>query len=157
VFPAVPLLLVRHAKAGSRGDWTADDRLRPLSRSGQKQAELLVEQLAPFAVTRILSSPYVRCTQTMEPLSRALGLELEVSEKLAEGRPAKALALVRKLIGGPTVALCTHGDIVPALLEALADEGASFGPPLEWSKGSTWVLHCDGDRVTGGEYLRPPL
>src|SRR5919106_1615180 len=36
---AVPIYLVRHAKAGNRGEWTNPDHLRPLSENGKQQAE----------------------------------------------------------------------------------------------------------------------
>jgi len=65
----VPLLLVRHAKAGHRKDWDGDDRARPLSRAGITQARKLVPVLSPSAPTRLLSSPYTRCVQSLEPLA----------------------------------------------------------------------------------------
>ena len=59
------VLLVRHAKAGSRKDWSGDDRLRPLSKAGHRQAEALVPLLVGYPITRVLSSPFVRCVQTV--------------------------------------------------------------------------------------------
>jgi 8-oxo-dGTP diphosphatase len=153
----VVLLLVRHAKAGTRKDWRGDDRLRPLSPPGLVQAKALVRQLSPYKVKRVLSSPYVRCTQSVAPLCEELGIALEPSDALAEGRAGKAVALLRSLIGGPTTALCTHSDIMVALLEALIEEDrARLGEPLRWAKGATWVLHAKHGRVVRGEYLEPP-
>src|SRR5207302_2782924 len=91
--PVVALLLIRHAKAGSRREWLGDDQLRPVSHTGATQAESLIPLLAPFGVRRVLSSPFVRCVQTVEPLARAAGIEVEVVEELAEGRAGKAVAL----------------------------------------------------------------
>ncbi len=50
-FAAVPIpdsvvLLVRHAKAGKRGDWPGDDDDRPLDAAGRAQAQRLVDLLA---------------------------------------------------------------------------------------------------------------
>ena len=59
---AVPLLLVRHARAGNRSKWRGDDRLRPLTRKGTRQAEGLVGLLDQLGPERILSSPFVRQT-----------------------------------------------------------------------------------------------
>ena len=64
------LYLVRHAKAGERGAWPGDDRLRPLSRRGQLQSEGLIAVFDDRKVERILSSSYVRCLETMVPLAR---------------------------------------------------------------------------------------
>ena len=38
------LYLVRHAKAGSSHDFTGDDRLRPLSPAGRRQAKALADR-----------------------------------------------------------------------------------------------------------------
>ena len=105
-------VLVRHASAGHRLDWEHDDRLRPLDARGRRQSADLVELLRPLGVRRILSSPYVRCVQTVEPLAAALGLEVELDERLEEGKGGAAAELLRE----DGVVCCTHGDIVEALL-----------------------------------------
>mgnify|MGYP000349545033 CR=1 FL=1 len=64
------LFLVRHAKAGSRSQWVGDDRLRPLSNKGRTQSEVLADRLAPVATGMLVSSPYLRCIETLQPLAR---------------------------------------------------------------------------------------
>ena len=76
------LVLVRHASAGDRHEWDGDDRLRPLDKKGRKQAARLLDVLADVTVRRIVSSPYLRCVQTVEPLARARGLEVESAPEL---------------------------------------------------------------------------
>jgi 8-oxo-(d)GTP phosphatase len=140
------VLLVRHARAGDRDRWTADDRLRPLDERGRRQARAMVAPLAGWAVPRLVSSPYVRCVQTLEPLSAHLGVPIEHDSAVAEGVSAeKARGLIGRLGPGPVV-LCTHGDI----MEALVGEGEPK------KKGSTWLL---ARREKGIEPLRywPPL
>jgi 8-oxo-dGTP diphosphatase len=150
--------LVRHAKAGTRKDWDGDDRTRPLTRPGWAQARALVDVLAPYGPTRLLSSPYVRCVQSFDPLGEALGLEVESADELAEGRSGKAIVLVRSFVAGPTVAMSTHGDIVPSVLEALVEEdGMKLSGPSAWPKGSTWVLHAKKGRYVRADYLPPPV
>jgi 8-oxo-dGTP diphosphatase len=114
-------VLLRHASAGDRSDWEGDDRLRPLDARGQSQAVGLVALLRPFGVRRIISSPYVRCVQTVEPLAAALGLQVEQDERLAEGEGAAAV----DLLGEDGVVCCTHGDIVEALLGRGLKKGAA--------------------------------
>lgn len=80
------IALVRHADAGKRGGGT--DCSRQLSSVGREQADNLVEQLAGFSPARILSSPYLRCRQSVEPLAAARGLPVEDEEALAEGHAA---------------------------------------------------------------------
>ena len=64
------LLLVRHAHAGDKTRWQGPDRLRPLSLAGQAEAAGLVVRLEDFPIWRILTSPTLRCQQTVEPLAR---------------------------------------------------------------------------------------
>ena len=114
-------VLLRHASAGHRVDWEHDDHLRPLDARGRLQSAELVELLRPFGVRRILSSPYVRCVQTVEPLAAALGLEVELDERLEEGQGGAAAELLRE----DGVVCCTHGDIVEALLGRGLKKGAA--------------------------------
>lgn len=150
------IFLVRHAKAGDRAQWNGDDRLRPLSRAGHAQAFALVDQLAGERFEHAVSSPYVRCMETVVPLAGARGLAIEPADALAEGASVhEALALIRKHAEHGAV-LCTHGDIVPAVLSHLAGHGIDVGPDPRWPKGSTWVLETAGAEVIGARYVAPP-
>ena len=136
------VLLVRHAKAGDRDKWGPRDDLRPISPKGQVQAEALVAQLAEFSIESVLSSPYLRCTQTVAPLAAARGLAVEPTDDLAEGEGPAGLALVRRLLAEPAhTVLCTHGDVVEEVLDGLGVERGDFT-----RKGATWVLEPDGAR-----------
>ena len=81
--------LVRHARAGKRGEWEGDDRLRPLDERGVRQAQGLVEQLSGRELRRILSSPYVRCVQSVEPLAEARGLPSSARRRLRRAQARK--------------------------------------------------------------------
>jgi 8-oxo-dGTP diphosphatase len=149
----VPVLLIRHAHAGSRKDWDGDDRLRPLSRRGASQALVLAQRLAVWVPVRILSSPYVRCIQTVQPLADELGRKVEEVDELAEGMGADALAMVRAM-SGRRVALCTHGDVIPDVLVSLADEDRlDLGSAPRQAKGSAWVLEAARGRFVKATYL----
>ena len=107
------VLLLRHARAGERAAWTGDDRLRQLDERGLRQA-LALRELAQRAIGRIVSSPYRRCVETVEPLAEALGIPIELDDRLAEGASTQlALALLGELDGGLA---CTHGDVIEAVL-----------------------------------------
>lgn len=152
---AMPVLLVRHAHAGSRKEWLGPDEDRPLSAKGARQAEGLVAVVATYAPQRIISSPFRRCVATVEPLAADLGLRVEHSVALAEGASGEAVALVRSL-ADDKVALCTHGDVIPEVLVALADEDRlDLGPRPRQQKGSVWVLEATGGRFTRAQYLPP--
>lgn len=152
--PASVLVLVRHAVAGVRAEWDGPDRYRPLSARGRAQAEGLVAALAPFAVCRVLSSPATRCVETVEPVATAAGVGVEEVEELYEGHGTDALDLVLTARQGGSVVVCSHGDVLPELLLAVAShlglgDGVPYHPPF--AKGAAWVVEAGGAR-----YLAPP-
>ena len=115
------LLLIRHSTAGDRESWEGDDRLRPVDERGRRQSEALIDALAGYTIDRIVSSPYLRCVQTVEPLAEALGVELEEDPRLEEGAGAAAATVLRE----DGVVCCTHGDIVEELLGHSLKKGAA--------------------------------
>jgi 8-oxo-dGTP diphosphatase len=125
----VALVVVRHARAGQRSEWEGDDRLRPLDKKGRKQAARLPDVLAQLEIRRIVSSPYLRCVQTVEPLAAARGLEVEPAPELGDQRAyAEGPALLAALLGADAVA-CVHGGIEHAL-----------GLDLRLRKGAVWLF-----------------
>jgi 8-oxo-dGTP diphosphatase len=117
----VTSVLLRHASAGDKRHWSGDDALRPLDARGRDQATQLVELLRPLAIRRVVTSPYVRCVESVEPLAAALGLTLERDDRLGEGMGSAAAELLR----ADGVLACTHGDIVDALLARGLKKGAA--------------------------------
>ncbi len=76
------LLLVRHAlPVRTRPGEGADPDLAP---EGLEQARRLPAALQRFAVSRVVSSPQRRALQTAEPVAAALGIGVDVDERLAE-------------------------------------------------------------------------
>jgi hypothetical protein len=91
----------------------------------------------------------------VQPLAQDLGLKVEPSDALAEGAGPDALALVRSLHDSH-VALCTHGDVIPEILVALADEDRlDLGSAPRQAKGSTWVLTSVKGRFVTARYVPP--
>ena len=151
-------MLVRHAHANARKEWSGDDRLRPLSVHGRRQAERLIDVAGSFErPSRVLSSPYLRCLQTMEPLAQANHVSVEASEELSEGQSCAAVSLVRAL-AGDNVALCTHGDVIAEILVTLADEDRlDLGLNPRQAKGSIWVLDGQDGFFTSAQYFPPAV
>jgi len=138
------LLLVRHARAGTRGSGP-EDLARPLDRDGLAQAQALpglllplLEDADPSAVT-VRSSPARRCVATVEPLAEALGVDVELDDALVEGSDVRALHERIATLTTPTV-WSSHGDVIPELLRMVARRGVDLGPDPRCRKGSTWVL-----------------
>lgn len=148
--------VVRHAKAGSRSHWTGDDRLRPLSKKGQKQAEDLVALFETFPIKAIFSSPFLRCTQTVEPLSRAAKVSLKTSAELAEGH---GLAGLNEFLGNSKLdqaVLSTHGDLVWELVEDLVSRHVIRAGDGGFEKGSTWVVRLQDGIPVKARYIPAP-
>jgi 8-oxo-dGTP diphosphatase len=150
------LYVVRHADAGHRGGHDEPDSERTLSERGWRQAEGLREQLADAGITRLLTSPFLRCVQTLRPLGEHLGLEVQVDDRLSEGQGSAGALAVAKEVSDTTAALCSHGDVIPDLLDALLASGTKLKDELRWQKASAWVLTWDGDQLAKGKYLPPP-
>jgi len=151
------IYLVRHGKAGSRHDWKGPDHERPLSKRGRRQAEALVDLLADRGIVSVFSSPSVRCVQTVEPLADKLGFSVERRPELGEGT---ARADVAGFVGGllsTTAAVCSHGDMIPVILDVLAvDHGLDLPDDYPCAKGSVWELVDGGSGRMTAKYLPPP-
>lgn len=141
------LLLLRHATAGHRRPSVeeSEDRLRPLDARGRRQAEALPDLYADLGVERVVTSPYVRCRDSVIPLAQALDLQIEERAELAEGAVVAELWALVVELATTTAVLCTHGDILGLLLGE------------EPEKGSTWVVDVEaGGGLSRREYLAPP-
>ena len=150
------LYFVRHAKAGSRNNWDGDDRARPLTKGGMKQADALVALLAPYAISAILSSPYERCVQTVEPLARARRLKVQETRHLAEGARLKgAFRFIEDPDLDDTV-LCTHGDVMQELVEDLIRRRIVKASHMALEKCSTWVVEVEDGSPVGARYIPAP-
>ena len=152
------IFLVRHAKAGDRLHNAHDDRKRPLSKPGWAQAEALADRLIDAGATGpLISSPFVRCRQTLEPLAKRLDLEIIRDDSLSEAKPFEPmLALLQTTPDGSV--LCSHGDMIPDMIAGLERRGCRITTAPYWKKGSEWLLEraADGSFVTAQSWP-PPL
>ena len=172
----VPIVLLRHGVAERRTANYSDDLIRPLAAQGHGQAEALAGLLPCYGPARIVSSPAVRCVDTVRPLARkqrtTMDLEPVLSEPSHATAPGAAAAWIRALIaeGRPAV-VCSHRQVLDDMLAAVLDEvdtGSGVTPSMNgraWSKrqvdrllgadrgggrlkpGRAWVLHV----APGGE------
>jgi len=151
-------VLVRHGHAGDKKLWDGDDGHRPLSGRGRQQAEGLVASLREAAPTRLVTSPHLRCRQTLEPLAQQLPLPLASWDLL---RPDADVHQLDRWLADPRLegaVLCTHGETLNALFDlwagsrALARIGRTAGDPTE--KGAAWIVTADAEH-TWARYVRP--
>jgi phosphohistidine phosphatase SixA len=148
--------LIRHAAAVPGPGWEDADGLRPLDERGRQQAQLLVDQRDWSTVEAVLSSPVVRCRETVRPLADRLGLPVTDEPLLAEGSdPSRTLGLIEQSGPGDLV-LCSHGDLIPEIVRLLHLRGVALPTTRKWQKGSTWVIDHRDDRFVAAAYEPPP-
>ena len=122
------------------------------------QAQYLAEVLDSFSPGRIISSPYLRCVQTITPLSEALGVPIENSKRLVPSASGSAESRARRVTDPDEqpVVLCTHGEVIHHLQVLLGrDTRPLFGRGRPRGKGSVWVLERQGRHFTGARYIAP--
>ena len=143
------LVVLRHGKAVDRHDFDGDDLDRPLAPSGVERARQLTSILATYGVRRVVSSPALRCTQTVEPYTHELSTFLEIDDRLSEQtRAAHVQRSVTELMDRKKpVALCSHRPTLPWIFDA-AGAGA-----VDLTPGSGLVIHHRGGRVLATESL----
>ncbi|MBO3663788.1 NUDIX hydrolase [Microbacterium stercoris] len=125
VLHTFPVIALRHGKAVPRDDWKGRDMLRPLHPRGKAQAKSVVGALRAFGVRRIVSSTAVRCLQTVAPLADALGTRVRETDLLSQDAWEDGTSDVRAVVGrrvraGKPAVLCSHGPVLPEILEELA-------------------------------------
>jgi 8-oxo-(d)GTP phosphatase len=167
-YATVPLILVRHASAGNRDGWAGQDLLRPLDTGGTMDASLLADLLACFAPrARVISSPALRCTESVRPYADRFGGSVEAKVVLAvPGRDTDSFLdgtdraetlrhLFRDLVvAGQPVVVCLHRENLPLALAA-ACSALGAPPPAEADvmlpKGAFWVLHAAAGELVAVE------
>jgi 8-oxo-dGTP pyrophosphatase MutT (NUDIX family)/phosphohistidine phosphatase SixA len=163
----VPLILARHVSAGSKAGWPGDDLGRPLDAAGIIDALLLADLLACFAPrARVISSPAVRCVDSMRPYAAAFGGSVEAEAALTvpahpagrssgrTGQGGSLRPLFRDLVAGAQPAVvCLHRENLPL---ALAAACAALGVPATMAdpalpKGGFLVLHIAAGELAAVE------
>lgn len=154
-----PFLVVRHAKAMDRKNWSKRDQYRPITSRGRKQSRRLIPLLEAFGVRALASSTSTRCVQTLEPYARSAGLQVDgwaiLSEEVGEedlpgvAKMMKRLAKQAAASGTPT-AVCGHRPVLPTMLEALGV------PNRLMQTAATIIVHLDAQaRPVATEFHRP--
>jgi len=116
-----------------------DDIERPLSPKGHQQAADLAALFDQSEITRVLSSPAVRCVQTVAPLAQSHNLEVDTHDDLWETAQSSHTMALLNQANEPGLAICSHGNTIPPIIEQMARDGAQIrGRGCE--KASVWVV-----------------
>jgi 8-oxo-(d)GTP phosphatase len=129
-----PLILLRHATAEKRIEWSdryskaiPPDSFRPLTPAGIMQSHLIGDLLSAFGINKVVSSDSIRCIATVSPYAASQELALEAHQTLSElgweFNNKSGLKLIRKLaLVNQPVVICGHRPALPALAQAIGDE-----------------------------------
>jgi phosphohistidine phosphatase SixA len=153
------IFLVRHAKAGHRDPASSDaeDALRPLTNGGWAQAKALVDLLLDASAgPPLLSSPYVRCMQTLTPLAERLGVDIGADDRLIDGAPFEPVLGVLSSVPEGAV-LCSHGEPLTDVIKALIRRGCRLTTEPNWKKGAVWAIEraSDGELISAAAWPPP--
>lgn len=155
------VLYVRHAKAHDRQGWGGDDNLRPLTKKGRRQSEMLVSAVEGYRPTSVHSAQPERCVHTAQPLSQDCGLELHVESFLGdEGwrlNPDAALSAFQAATSSPVSVVVAQGTVIPGVLSRMCADAGIDVEDMRVKKSSIWVLHFKGEDLLGVDYLASPL
>jgi 8-oxo-dGTP diphosphatase len=160
VLRTFPLIVLRHAKALSRDEWNGSDSARPLSPRGERQAGAIVGPLRAFGARRIISSPAVRCVETVAPLSAALGRRIDITDLVSQDAWEEGASDARKIVGQrvrarkPAV-ICSHGPVLPDILSEIALatgtlRGSYLGSASALEPAAFSVVHLSADAPGSG-------
>jgi 8-oxo-(d)GTP phosphatase len=155
-----PLILLRHASAGSRASWRGADLARPLDARGAADADALAWMLRCFGADRLVSSAAERCVATVRPFAALTGAKIEIEPLFTVGAMAAPDAVALRAAGmaadSRAAVVCVHRENLPMLLAAacarLGSSPPSGGPLV---KGGFWVLHVAESELAATERHAP--
>lgn len=167
--------LVAHMEAADRRAWKGEQDERPLIPLGQRQAERFADLMNRAPIDALFVSPALRSRQTLAPLAERTGLSLTVVPELSEtggfpppagwddpfwedmrkqlggafaaGRGQAALRRIQMTIDAGRVVACSHGDLIPVLLAAVAAANGLRLPPAPAQRGDWHTLRFEDGKV----------
>lgn len=138
------LFLIRHASAGTSDKHDPNDVVRPLDQYGRNQAAWIAAFLTRAGVVNFVSSPALRCLQTIQPAADRVGATVVVDAAFAEGSSTTgALHALRAIEGG--TAVCLHGDLLPEIIQTFTTGGMEVSAEPSFAKGVVWSVEFDAD------------
>ena len=149
------LYVVRHAKAGSRSAWRRPTTCARSPSPGASRPPRLADAAHHAGITRILSSPYVRCRQTVEPLGEQIRLAVDLSDALAEG------AAIVDTLGCSTSSVTRRPCSARTAMWWASCSGTAairVSTPVtsRWRRAPTWVFETEAGAIVDAQYVPPP-
>lgn len=170
-----------HLDAVDRKEWTGVPDDRPLTSLGHKQGERIAQTLAAAPIDALVSSPALRCRQSLEALAATSGLDVAVMPGFRDtlgyrapegwgsgdradplggaqsaGSAFAALTELQERYRSGRVILCSYGDIIPALLAFISGRYGVDMPPRSRKKGAVFTVELDGEHAKLATRDAPP-
>jgi 8-oxo-dGTP diphosphatase len=142
-------IVVRHAAAGRKRSDPEADALRELDVRGREAAARLPDLVTAMLVPRhVISSPHLRCVETVEPLAAGVGLRVQLDDRLAPAiaSPEELRRLFVLEIPANAV-VCTHGEVLECL----------FGREVPRRKGAMHLVERRNRELTLIRYVDPTV
>lgn len=145
-------ILFRHGIAVERGDWDAEEALRPLTPEGRKKTRKALAGLRRLGVrpTHLFSSPLARALQTAQLAQEVFGMreEIQVRDELLSDAPPEVLSAVLATLPGDACAIFVgHEPHLSAAAGVMVFGKANAG--LSLKKAGACSLHFDGKPRSG--------
>lgn len=131
---SAPLLIVRHAKAEARKLWRGSEADRPITPKGSAAAYALSRELTCFTPTRLATSPWLRCTQTLGAFALQAQVPMICADELTEDAFAAdpevswrrfATEIKEMLIRHTATAVCLHRPVIGGVFSRLRERCAT--------------------------------
>lgn len=124
------VIALRHGKAMPASSWSGPDSTRPLEQIGVRQARSAARSIASYGPLKLVSSTAARCMSTIEPLATLTGRDVKATPAISqdayeEGEADVARVVAKRLSKRQTAVLCSHGPVLPDILEELARQTGS--------------------------------
>lgn len=156
------VMIVRHARAGSKARYKGDDAQRPLDKHGRAQAESLVGQLLSFGARDLFAADRTRCRQTLDPLAEELGTVIHNEPELTEESHATNRKATRRRIleiaaTSVNPVICTQGKVIPDVIAWWCERDGVRPDKSRNRKGSTWIMSLSDGRLIAADHISSPL
>lgn len=157
----IPIILLRHAKAIKRHDFIGDDTDRPLSETGTKQAEKIVDLYQYFGLKEIHTSDALRCLKTVEKLAQKLVLTpivaTELSEYVFHKKKEKSIDYVlHQFSQNKPVLICGHNPLLSKYFKKMVGKKWAKKFKQELEPGEAWVIYRFNSKVIRINLMQMP-
>jgi len=154
------IIALRHGKATPPENWDGPDATRPLLQRGIDQALSLAPGIAAYRPVKLISSPAVRCLQTIAPTARVTGLDVTEKAQISQDAYRSDGAAVSKVVAKRlrkrvSTVLCSHGPVLPQIIDAVVratgtPDTGKLQRAAALSTGEYAVLHVPVDHPDSG-------